>query len=71
MADRPYRWVIESLLFLLYLVFGISWLAWSPLLGDVEKAFDVSHARAGWLISAVSMAKAFGSSRPGWARAGP
>lgn len=59
MTARPYRWIVETLLFLLYLVFGISWLAWSPLLADVEKAFDVTHARGGLLISAVSVAKAF------------
>jgi cyanate permease len=59
MSARPYRWIVESLLFLLYMVFGISWLAWSPLLPDVENVFDVSHARAGLLISAVSVAKAF------------
>lgn len=59
MTARPYRWLVESLLFLLYLVFGISWLAWSPLLADVEKAFQVSHSEAGMLISTVSMAKAF------------
>jgi len=56
---KRYRWVIESVLFLTYFVFGISWLAYAPLMGDVEKAFDVTHARAGALISLVSIAKAF------------
>lgn len=59
MAARPYRWVIESMLFLLYLVFGISWLAWSPLMSDVQKGMHIPDGLGGMLISAVSVAKAF------------
>ncbi|MBM3463320.1 MAG: MFS transporter [Armatimonadetes bacterium] len=54
-----YRWVVEALLFLIYFAFGISWLAYSPLMGDLEKHFSVSHAQAGMLISLVSISKAF------------
>ena len=52
-------WIIESLLFLLYFSFGISWLAYSPLLPEIEHDFSVTHSKAAVLISAVSLAKAF------------
>lgn len=56
---KPHRWVIEIVLFLTYLVFGISWLAYAPLMGEVATHYGVSSARAGLLISLVSVAKAF------------
>lgn len=56
---KPYRWVIEVVLFTTYLVFGISWLAYAPLMGEVATHYGVSSARAGMLISLVSVAKAF------------
>ncbi|NDD27759.1 MAG: MFS transporter [Proteobacteria bacterium] len=56
---RAYRWVVEAVLFFTYFVFGISWLAWSPLMPEVERHFGVAHARAGLLVSLVSVAKAF------------
>ncbi|HXE71500.1 MAG TPA: MFS transporter [Candidatus Nitrosotenuis sp.] len=59
MKPSPYRWVIEALLFSLYLAFGISWLAYAPLLKELEAHFGVGHARAGMLISLVSVSKAF------------
>ena len=59
MTVSPYRRVIQGLLFLIYCSFGISWLAFSPLLADVEKAFNISHAQAGLIVSIVSLAKAF------------
>ncbi len=49
----------EILLFLIYFTFGISWLAYAPLLTDVEAAYHVTHAQGGLLISSVSLAKAF------------
>ena len=52
-------WLIESTLFLLYFAFGISWLAYSPLMPEIEKQFGIEHAQAGSIISAVSLAKAF------------
>ncbi len=67
-------WLIESTLFLLYFAFGISWLAYSPLMPEIEKQFGIEHAQAGSIISAVSLAKAFvplligisGGSHRGW-----
>lgn len=53
------KWPIEILLFSLYFAFGISWLAYAPLLPEMEKLFQVSHARAAMLISLVSVSKAF------------
>ncbi|MBI3929540.1 MAG: MFS transporter [Armatimonadetes bacterium] len=58
MNENRYRWVIETLLFLIYFAFGISWMACSPLLGRLEEHFDMSHSQGGLLISVVSMAKA-------------
>lgn len=53
------RYAVEGLLFCLYLVFGISWLAYAPLLPELEAKFGFQKASGGSLISLVSMAKAF------------
>lgn len=58
-AAKPYRFVVEGLLFLLYLSFGISWLAYAPIMGDLEKYFGVNHTEGAMMISLVSLAKAF------------
>ena len=61
------KWVIELLLFTLYLVFGLCWLAYAPLSGQLEEAFQIQHAESGMLIvSAVSLANAFGPIFAGW-----
>lgn len=51
--------VLETLLFALYFAFGISWLAYAPLLPEMEKLFGVNHATGAMLISLVSVSKAF------------
>lgn len=53
------RYLIEALLFTTYLVFGISWLAFAPVMPELMEAFDFSKAQGGSLISFVSLAKAF------------
>lgn len=53
------KWRHETVLFALYFAFGISWLAYAPLLGELEKQFDVNHATGAMLISLVSVSKAF------------
>ena len=53
------RYVVEVLLFSLYLVFGISWLAYAPLLPELGGQFGFDKAQGGLLISLVSLAKAF------------
>lgn len=53
------RYLIEALLFTTYLVFGISWLAFAPLMPELMGAFGFSKAQGGSLISFVSLAKAF------------
>lgn len=53
------RYLIEALLFTTYLVFGISWLAFAPLMPELMNAFHFSKAQGGSLISFVSLAKAF------------
>lgn len=57
--DRSRRHLVEGLLFCMYLVFGISWLAYAPLMPELSSAFELSKADGGLLISLVSMAKAF------------
>lgn len=56
---RPYRWVVEALLFLIYFSFGISWIGFAPLLGDLMGAYGLSKAQGGALISIVSVSKTF------------
>ena len=53
------RYMVEVLLFSLYLVFGISWLAYAPLLPELSGQFGFDKAQGGLLISLVSLAKAF------------
>jgi cyanate permease len=53
------RYVVEVLLFCTYLVFGISWLAYAPLMPELSTAYGFDKAQGGLLISLVSLAKAF------------
>ena len=62
----PYRFLIEALLFLSYLVFGLSWIGYSPFLRDFQAAHALSHGQAGMLISSVSFAKIFVPFLAGW-----
>lgn len=55
----PKRYVVEGLLFTIYLVFGISWLAYSPLMPELSAHYSFNKADGGLVISLVSMAKAF------------
>ncbi len=53
----PYRFVIETLLFLTYAVFGLSWIAITPLIGELQAEFDITSAQLGMLNTMVSVAK--------------
>lgn len=53
----PYRYVIESLLFFTYVVFGISWIAITPLVGELQNEFKISLTQLGMLTTMVSIAK--------------
>ncbi|MFA5506976.1 MAG: MFS transporter [Vulcanimicrobiota bacterium] len=53
------RYLVEFLLFTTYLVFGISWLAYAPLLPELSAEYGFDKAKGGLLISLVSLAKAF------------
>ena len=57
--SRPYRFLIESLLFLSYFVFGLSWIGYSPFLKEIQAQFSLDYAKTGLVISAVSFAKIF------------
>ena len=60
------KWVIEGLLFFLYLVFGLCWLAYVPVFGEVQAAFHINQAEGGMLISAVNLANAVVPILAGW-----
>ena len=53
----PYRYVVETLLFLTYAVFGLSWIAITPLVGDIQADFKITLAQLGLLTTMVSVAK--------------
>jgi CP family cyanate transporter-like MFS transporter len=56
---RPYRFLIEVLLFLSYFVFGLSWIGYAPFLKDIQAQYSLDYAKTGLVISAVSFAKIF------------
>lgn len=56
---RPYRFLIETLLFSSYFVFGMSWIGYSPFLKEIQQQFALDYTRTGLVISAVSFAKIF------------
>ncbi len=58
-TERPtsYRYVVETLLFLTYAVFGLSWIAITPLVGEIQAEFKISGAQLGMLTTMVSIAK--------------
>ncbi len=58
-ADKPspYRLLIEILLFLSYLVFGLTWIGYAPFLKDIQVQYSLDYTRTALVISAVSFAK--------------
>ncbi|MBM3267455.1 MAG: MFS transporter [Candidatus Sericytochromatia bacterium] len=52
-----YRYVIETLLFLTYAAFGVSWIAVTPLVGDLQAEFGINSAQLGLLNTLVAVAK--------------
>lgn len=58
-AERPspYRFLVEALLFLTYAAFGLSWIAITPLMGELQATFHVNAAELGLITTMVSMAK--------------
>lgn len=63
---RPYRFLIEGLLFFSYFVFGMSWIGYSPFLKEIQTQFSLDYAKTGLVISAVSFAKIFLPFVAGW-----
>ncbi len=57
MKKTPYRYVIETLLFLTYAAFGVSWIAVTPLVGDLQAEFGINSAQLGLLTTLVAVAK--------------
>jgi cyanate permease len=58
-AKRPYRFLVETLLFLTYAAFGVSWIAVTPMVGDLQSEFNVGTAQLGLLNTLVAVAKVF------------
>ncbi|MBO9541609.1 MFS transporter [bacterium] len=58
-TDKPtqYRFVIEALLFLTYAVFGLSWIAVTPLSAEIQGSFHITAAQFGLINTLVSFAK--------------
>lgn len=59
MNEKPssYRYVIEAILFLTYVLFGVSWMAIAPLAKDLLVFFQVEPTRFALLGTAVTIAK--------------
>jgi cyanate permease len=56
-APTPYRFLIEAILFLTYAAFGLSWIAITPLLTDLQTHFSVDNTTVALLYTAVAVAK--------------
>jgi CP family cyanate transporter-like MFS transporter len=61
-----YRFFLEPVLFLSYVVFGLSWIGYAPFIADFQTKFSLNHAQASLLISVVSFSKIFMPFIAGW-----
>lgn len=55
--ERHKKWLIASILFGMYVSFGMSWMGVVPILQELQTAFQFDKASGSWLVSIVSMAK--------------
>lgn len=55
--ERHKKWLIASVLFGMYVSFGMSWMGVVPILQELQVAFQFDKASGSWLVSIVSMAK--------------
>jgi MFS transporter, CP family, cyanate transporter len=56
-VERHKKWLIASVLFGMYVSFGMSWMGVVPILQELQVAFQFDKASGSWLVSIVSMAK--------------
>lgn len=72
-SANGYRYVIETILFLTYVVFGITWSAAGSFLGDIMADLSIGLSRASFINTSVSAAKIVGPMVAGvlLARLGP
>lgn len=56
-VERYKKWLIASVLFGMYVSFGMSWMGVVPILNELKTAFQFDNASGSWLVSIVSMAK--------------
>jgi cyanate permease len=64
---HAYRFVVETVLFLTYAAFGISWIAVTPLLPELGAELHATNAQLALINSAVSVAKIVAPLITGWA----
>ena len=62
----PHRFVIEAILFLAYAAFGLSWIAVTPLLAELQGELHVGAAAIAMLNTSVSIAKVVAPLATGW-----
>ncbi len=60
-----YRFIIEGILFLTYVAFGLTWSAAGAFLKEIMDQMGLSLARAGLINTSVSLAKIFGPAAAG------
>ena len=53
----PGRLLVGALMFLIYAAFGLSWVATTPLIGDIKAALDLQDTQLGLLTTAVAVGK--------------
>ncbi len=57
--ERHKKWLIGTILFGMYVSFGMSWMGVVPILQELQTAFAIDKTEGAWLVSIVSLAKSF------------
>lgn len=58
-TPSPYRFLIAVILFLSYAAFGLSWIAVTPLIGEIQAEYQINSTQFGLLNTLVTIAKVF------------
>lgn len=56
-TPSPYRFIIAAILFLSYAAFGLSWIAVTPLIGEIQAEYQISSTQFALLNTLVTIAK--------------
>ncbi len=59
--EKPssYRYLVAAILFLTYAAFGLSWIAVTPLIGEIQTEYQINSTQFGLLNTLVTIAKVF------------